>query len=185
LTKISDNGSGIRLLDLPIAGRRHTTSKLRQFLDLSSISTFGFGGEALFSMSCCSHLAILTRTEADEMGHFAAFAEGELAGSISAAHANVGTTVEIRDLFYSNPVRLSARGKASADSRKVADVILKYSVVYPEISFVFVNNGREVYRSYGDSTFDNVLRQIHSVEEKDAFSKRRSKEFNRSQQMFF
>jgi DNA mismatch repair protein MLH1 len=171
LIKVSDNGTGIRLSDLPVACRRHTTSKIRQFSDLTKISTFGFRGEALFSMSCCSHLTILTKTEDDDIGHSASFAEGELAGSISAAHALVGTTVEIRDLFYSNSVRLSGRSKPNVDSRKVADIILKYSVVYPAISFIFVSSSRELYRSFGNATFDVVLRQIYSIEETDAFFK--------------
>lgn len=171
LIKVADDGTGIKFVDLPNACKRHTTSKLREYSDLSRIATFGFRGEALFSMSCCSYMSITTRTETDEAGFFGKYQDGELISQLERVRANTGTTVEIRNLFYNNPIRLKTSTKAASEIRKIADTIAKYSVVYPKISFIMNNNGKEWYRSVGNSTFDSVLRRLYEIENSDNFFK--------------
>ena len=171
LIRISDDGCGIRRSDLPVACRRHTTSKLREYKDLSHISTFGFRGEALFSISCCARLSILTKRADSETGYLVQYADGEIVGDIEEVSANNGTTVEVRDLFYNNPVRLQGRSKASVETRKIGEMVAKYSVVYPEIRFVMINNGKEWYRSPGNSTFDGVLAKLYEGDDPEGFFK--------------
>ncbi|OHT12559.1 DNA mismatch repair protein [Tritrichomonas foetus] len=167
--KIEDDGCGIRHSDLPAACRRHTTSKIKEYSDLTTINTFGFRGEALASMSCCSHLSIISRTENDTQGYCAHYLDCELNGSIEPISAIKGTIIEMRDIFYNNPIRLQERPKSNVEAKKISDMITKYSVVYPHIAFAFYSNDKELYKSYGNSTFDVVLRQIYTCEDPDAF----------------
>lgn len=169
MIKVKDNGTGIRTEDLPLAAARHTTSKIHEYNDLMKIATFGFRGEALFSMSCCSHLKITTKTEKDGIAYVASYIDGKLSGKIEPTSADQGTTVEIKDLFYNNKIRIDARPKTNVDSRKISEVVAKYSVVYPEVAFRLISNDKELYRSKGNSTFDNVLREMYGIENKRAF----------------
>ena len=67
------------------------------------------------------------------------------------------------------PLRLSGKSKSSVEIRKVADMISKYSVVYPAISFALLNNGKEWYRSPGNSTFDQVISKVYESADPEAF----------------
>ena len=167
--RIEDDGCGIRYNDLPQACKRYTTSKIRHYSDLTNVSTFGFRGEALASMSACSHLSIISKTENETKGYYAQYSNGELDGPIEPTSATNGTIIEIRDLFFNNPIRLENRPKSNTQAKKISDMISKYSVVYPHIAFTFFSNDKELYKSFGESTFDVVLRQIYTCEDPDAF----------------
>lgn len=169
LIKIEDDGSGIRYKDLPNACKRHFSSKIRQFSDLLNLSTFGFRGEALYSMSCCAHLSITTKTSDADIGYYAQYEDGELIKPIETSYAVNGTIVEIRELFYKDPIRIQEKSKSNDERKRIQNLILNYSVVYPHIAFIFLNNEKEMYRSLGDSTFDIVLRTIYSCDDPDAF----------------
>ena len=105
LIRVRDNGSGIPREDLPLALRRHATSKISTSDDLGSITTMGFRGEALASASAVSRLTLTSRTEGQkEAGQV--FAEGsEQEAVIKPASHPVGTTVEVKDLFFNVPAR--------------------------------------------------------------------------------
>ncbi|KAH0789576.1 MLH1-like protein 1 [Histomonas meleagridis] len=169
LISVADNGCGIRESELPLACRRHTTSKLRDFSDLSKIQTFGFRGEALFSMTCCSHLSIITKTENSETGFIAHYLDGELSEPIEQIHATDGTVIEVRDLFYNNSIRLNSHPKNSVEVKKIAQMIRCYAIVYPYIAFGFSSNGKELVKTYGNSTFENVIRNLYCIEDEGAF----------------
>ena len=171
LIRVTDDGCGIKKSDLEVACRRHTTSKLREYKDLANIATFGFRGEALFSISCCARMSISTKRADGQTGFFAQYSDGEVVGEIEEVFANNGTTVEARDLFYNNTIRLQGRSKSNVETRKIGEMIAKYSVVYPEISFVMMNNGREWYRSAGNSTFDGVLSNLYETDDHEGFFK--------------
>ena len=105
LIRVRDNGSGIPREDLPLALRRHATSKISTSDDLGSITTMGFRGEALASAAAVSRLTLTSRTEGQKEA-WQVFAEGsEQEAVIRPASHPVGTTVEVKDLFFNVPAR--------------------------------------------------------------------------------
>ncbi|KAG7446826.1 DNA mismatch repair protein MutL [Guyanagaster necrorhizus] len=143
LLQIQDNGCGIRRADLPILAERFTTSKLSTFSDLSRISTYGFRGEALASISHVAHLTVVTKTKTETCAWKASYSDGKLAethpGQTSdpkPCAGNDGTTITIEDLFYNMPTRLSALRSASEEYSRILDVLTKYAIHNPNVSFV-------------------------------------------------
>ncbi|TRY77943.1 hypothetical protein TCAL_10900 [Tigriopus californicus] len=128
LLQISDNGSGIRHDDLPILCERFTTSKLKQFEDLSSIATYGFRGEALASISHVAKLTVLTKTASDVVGKKAVFLDGHLQGSPLSMAANQGTQITVEDLFYNLPTRKRALKSGAEEFNRSADMVAKYAI---------------------------------------------------------
>ncbi|KAF7289882.1 DNA-mis-repair domain-containing protein [Mycena indigotica] len=143
LLQIQDNGCGIRKADLPILAERFTTSKISTFSDLSKIATYGFRGEALASMSHVARLSVITKTKSETCAWKAHYLDGVLVEGKTGQTAepkpcagNDGTTIIIEDLFYNTPTRLAALRSASEEHARILDVITKYAVHNPTVSFV-------------------------------------------------
>jgi len=169
LMRIKDNGSGINPKDLPIACARHTTSKLKSYTDLENISTFGFRGEALFSMSCCSHLSIQTKIRSEQTGFRGDFLNGNLINDVVKTPMTNGTIIEMKDLFYNNKLRLDGRPKVTVDTRKVTDLVSKYAIAYPAISFLVNSNNKEAIQTYGQSDTLSVMKLLFHVDDNKTF----------------
>lgn len=99
LIKISDNGKGIMAEDFPLLCARFATSKIRDFGDMSQLSSFGFRGEALASLSYVSNLTISSIWHKDSVGHSASFKNEQIEGKISDVPMNAGTIITASDLF--------------------------------------------------------------------------------------
>ncbi|KAF9235807.1 hypothetical protein BU15DRAFT_89456 [Melanogaster broomeanus] len=143
LLQIQDNGCGIRKADLPILAERFTTSKLKTFSDLSRLTTYGFRGEALASMSHVAHMSVVTKTKTDSCAWKAYYSEGALvppkAGQTTdpkPCAGNDGTVITIEDMFYNTPTRLSALRGSSEEYARILDVVTKYAVHNPNVSFL-------------------------------------------------
>lgn len=141
LIRILDNGNGITPEDLPLAFASHATSKLRDDADLFAISTMGFRGEALASIGSVSFARIVSRTPDSESGYEITNRGGEISPA-KAIGANIGTTIEVRDLFYNVPARRKFLKGAGTESGHIADAILKIALARPDVSFKFISNGR-------------------------------------------
>ncbi|KAH8425381.1 mismatch repair ATPase MLH1 [Aspergillus melleus] len=170
LLQITDNGQGIDREDLPILCERFTTSKLKQFEDLSSIGTYGFRGEALASISHIAHLTVTTKTAGSSCAWRAHYGDGHLVpakpGQSEAPKATAGrggTQITVEDLFYNVPTRRRAFRSASEEYAKILDVVGRYAVHCAGVAFSC--------RKHGDSgvsistpavanTTDRI-RQIH------------------------
>ncbi|KAF7632799.1 hypothetical protein Mgra_00007788 [Meloidogyne graminicola] len=137
LIKIQDNGHGINREDLPIVCCRFTTSKLREFEDLQKIQTFGFRGEALASISLISDLTITTKTENEICAFKAYYKDGKIIGQIERSAGLLGTTICIEKLFKNMPSRLAAFRQPNEEANKIADIIVRYSIHYPNVSFSY------------------------------------------------
>uniref|UniRef100_A0A8H8CGK4 DNA mismatch repair protein S5 domain-containing protein n=1 Tax=Psilocybe cubensis TaxID=181762 RepID=A0A8H8CGK4_PSICU len=143
LLQIQDNGCGIRKSDLPILAERFTTSKLSTFSDLSRIATYGFRGEALASISHVARLSVVTKTKPDSCAWKATYVDGSLVDAKTGEKAdprpcagNDGTTITIEDLFYNTPTRLSALRSSSEEYARILDVLTKYAIHNPTVSFL-------------------------------------------------
>merc|ERR1740130_425308 len=135
LLRIEDNGHGIRTEDLPILCERFTTSKLRKYEDLSSISTFGFRGEALASISHVAHITVTTMTSGDIYALMAQYSDGKLRAPPRPCAGTRGTTLVIEDMFYNNATRRGAMGKETVEHSKLLEVVQRYSVHFPKTGF--------------------------------------------------
>ncbi|TFK22374.1 DNA binding protein [Coprinopsis marcescibilis] len=143
LLQIQDNGCGIRKSDLPILAERFTTSKLSTFSDLARIATYGFRGEALASISHVARLSVVTKTKNDACAWKAYYVDGALSSNKPGRSpepepcaGNDGTTIIVENLFYNTPTRLSALRNNSDEYAKILDVMTKYAVHNPKISFL-------------------------------------------------
>ena len=127
MLQIQDNGTGIRKEDMNIVAERFTTSKLREFSDLTNIATYGFRGEALASISHVAHLTILTKTRDSPCGYKCGYRDSVMETGPSPVAANQGTTITVEDLFYNIPNRRAALRSPTEEHNKIADVVTKYA----------------------------------------------------------
>src|SRR5262249_17259127 len=104
LIRVSDDGCGIPADEAAVAFAQHATSKIQTADDLFAIETMGFRGEALASIASVSHTTLITRTDAEQQGVRVEVKDSVINGGVPCA-AQVGTTIEVRDLFYSVPAR--------------------------------------------------------------------------------
>src|SRR6267154_6515705 len=104
LIRVRDDGTGIRAQEIGIALARHATSKISSLLDLETIATLGFRGEALPSIASVSRLSLVSRSAAAEHAWVVEARDGALTAAVPASHPP-GTSVEVRDLFFNVPAR--------------------------------------------------------------------------------
>ncbi|XP_024542568.1 LOW QUALITY PROTEIN: DNA mismatch repair protein MLH1 [Selaginella moellendorffii] len=135
LIQITDNGHGIRYEDLPILCERHTTSKITAFEDLQRVSTLGFRGEALASMTFVAHLTVTTMTEGQTHGYRASYKDGAMEGDPRPCAAVKGTQIMVENLFYNVTARRKSFKNPSDEYARVVDVISKYSIQNPKVGF--------------------------------------------------
>ncbi|KAF5861831.1 DNA mismatch repair protein [Aspergillus alliaceus] len=170
LLQITDNGHGIDRDDLPILCERFTTSKLKQFEDLSSIGTYGFRGEALASISHIAHLTVTTKTTGSNCAWRAHYSDGKLVppkpGQPAAPKATAGrggTQITVEDLFYNVPTRRRAFRSASEEYAKILDVVGRYAVHCSGVAFScrkHGDSGVSISTPVAANTIDRI-RQIH------------------------
>ena len=157
-----DNGSGINVSDFALVCERHSTSKLKCFEDLSSISTFGFRGEALASISSISRLQLTSKVLDSPSAHGALFLNGTLASGPEpiAWKYEHGTLFEILDLFYSLPTRRNVMlQNSSAEYKKILDLVYYYSLNFIGIvEFTLHNNSSG--KDFCSSSEEIVLKSI-------------------------
>ena len=143
IIRVSDNGSGMSSADLELSLKRHATSKINSAKDLNRISTLGFRGEALPSIASVSKLKIKTRRNDDEIGS-QLIVEGGKNLEISSSSFNVGTSVEMRSLFFNTPARRKFLKKPKTEEIRAKQWLLQYSVAHPKVRFRLQGNAKEL-----------------------------------------
>ena len=143
LIRISDDGHGIPPDEAPLAFAQHATSKIQSTEDLFAINTMGFRGEALASIASVSHCALTTRT-ADAAGAIRLEVKDSLVGPATPCASPPGTTIEVRDLFYSVPARRKFLRQDSTEFGHVHEMVLRSALPNPHIGFSLHHNTRAV-----------------------------------------
>lgn len=161
--RVADDGCGIYREDIKKAFLRHATSKVKSENDLDSISTLGFRGEALASISAVSRLQVITKNENEEIGSCYEIEGGEEV-SLEDAGCPTGTTFVIRDLFFNIPARSKFLKKDVSEGNAVSALIDKIVLSHPEVAFTFIRDGKQVLRTFGDG---KLISAIYSVFGKD------------------
>ncbi len=167
LIRVSDNGCGIEKEDLPIALKRHATSKIREKDDLSKIMTLGFRGEALAAISSVSVLTLISKTKTAQSANMLT-AEGGNIVDISEVGAADGTTVVVENLFYNVPARRKFLKKDSTEAMNVCALVEKVALSRPDISIQLLVDGEQKFITPGNG---NLIDTIYSVFGKEFSSK--------------
>lgn len=135
---VEDDGAGISREELPLALRRHATSKITSLADLESVATMGFRGEALAAIASVSELSILSRTEGQPSAFLLEAGSGELR---SAARA-VGTTVEVKELFFSTPARRKFLKSDATELAHCLEAVRRHALARPDVGFAVWHEGK-------------------------------------------
>lgn len=157
LIRVTDNGIGMEREDAVNCFLRHATSKISTEDDLEKIVTLGFRGEALASIAAVSEITLETRTKNNIEGTRVVIRAGEVV-EVSDIGCNIGTVITIKDLFFNTPARMKFLKTDSTEAAYISEIMEKLIISKPEISFLFIKNGRESMYSAGDNNeFSNLL----------------------------
>lgn len=161
--KVSDNGKGIYNQDLPLVCARHATSKISQMDDIWKLSTYGFRGEALASISSVSRLKLTSRRRGESTAYSYRNDFG-VAGETTISGGGEGTTIEIEELFSNVPARLKFLKSDAAEVVQIKNVVKAQALSYPHVDFKLrVKN--EVVFFYKKT--DSLLARARDVFESD------------------
>ncbi len=140
LITVEDDGCGIPQAELVLALRRHATSKIASLDDLESVATMGFRGEALAAIASVSELSILSRT-ADQASAFQLHARS---GELRPAARGIGTTIEVKELFFSTPARRKFLKSDATELAHCIEAVRRHALARPDVGFAIWHEGRLV-----------------------------------------
>ena len=159
LIAVEDDGCGIPYEELPVALKRHATSKIVSLEDLESVATMGFRGEALAAMNSVSDMSLLSRIE----GASSAFLLEGQTGEIRPAARAVGTTVEVKELFFSTPARRHFLKSENTELAHCIEAVRRHALARPEVGFAIWHEGKivEQWRSHpGEAGWNQRLADV-------------------------
>lgn len=154
--KVSDNGIGMDKDDTLLSVERHATSKIKEKEDVFNLSTYGFRGEALSSIAAVSKLTITTRSENSPAGYRIG-CYGGVVRKFEEVSRNVGTEMEVRDLFYNTPARRKFLRKMSTEYGKIRDIVLKEALSNSSVAFSLELDGKSTIKTSGKGIENTIL----------------------------
>lgn len=157
--RVSDNGCGMLPDDLPVAIRRHATSKIKEAEDLDGIITLGFRGEALAAIAAVSDMRIISKTAEAEIGAVLEAHGGNIIGVTERACSD-GTTVIVENLFANVPARRKFLKKDVTEAMAVSAMTEKIALSKPNISFKLIIDGNVKLETVGDGILKNTIYSI-------------------------
>ena len=183
--RIADNGAGIHPDDLDIAFFKHTTSKISKYDDLWEISSFGFRGEALSSITSISKLKCITKIDNCDYAIKVSFDDnGNLVKSKTVS--NRGTIFEIEDLFYNVPARLKFLKNPKTEFSYIQEIVQQIALSNPKVSILLTNDNKIALKTLGSGDLLSTIGELYSinisdnlleVKNKDIFTKMELKGF--------
>ena len=159
LISVEDDGAGILREELSMALKRHATSKIRDLQELESVNTMGFRGEALAAINAIADCSIMSRTK--DQNH-AYSLEGQ-SGEISPVARGIGTTVEVKELFFSTPARRKFLKTDATELAHCIDSVRRHALVRPDVGFAIWHDGKLVtqWRScLGENALEQRLSDV-------------------------
>ena len=154
--KVNDNGVGMDKDDTLLSVERHATSKIKEKEDVFNLSTYGFRGEALSSIAAVSKLTITTRSENSPAGYRIG-CYGGVVRKFEEVSRNVGTEMEVRDLFYNTPARRKFLRKMSTEYGKIRDIVLKEALSNSNVAFSLELDGKSTIKTSGKGIENTIL----------------------------
>ena len=158
--RVTDNGCGIEPSQVRLAFENHATSKLQSAEQLDDIRTLGFRGEALPSIASVSHVEMTTRAKGQDTG-VRLNIDGGADMRVKETGCPEGTTFVMKDLFYNLPVRRAFLKKPNYEGGLVGDVVARMILGNPNIAVRYINNGSNVYHSFGDGKLRHAVFAIY------------------------
>ncbi len=160
LIRVTDNGSGIAKDDVRTAFLRHATSKIESADDLDTIASLGFRGEALSSIAAVTQLEVITKQHEDLTATDYEIHGGEEV-RFDELGAPDGTTFLVRNIFYNTPARRKFLKTAMTEGSYVGDLMEKFALSHPEVSFRFIKNGQTVLATTGNGRLKDILYAVY------------------------
>ena len=140
LIAVEDDGAGILREELPLAFRRHATSKISSLSDLESVATMGFRGEALAAINSIADCAILSRATGQNNAYCLDGGSGEL----QPVARSIGTTVEVKELFFSTPARRKFLKTDATELAHCVEAVRRHALARPDVGFAIWHEGKLV-----------------------------------------
>jgi len=200
LIKVSDNGYGMSREDALICFKRHSTSKLAKEEDLEKISTLGFRGEALPSISAVSRIMLKTSDGIEEKGTLIEREGEETLGCKDVAFPR-GTSIEVRELFFNLPARKKFLRSDRAELSQIASYLTHIALSFPKVRFSFLHGSRSIFdypavsslkerlfQVYGKTAIERLIEVDHKEDRRSVFgfvSRPPSGRKDRRHQLFF
>ncbi|MFC1908131.1 DNA mismatch repair endonuclease MutL [Chloroflexota bacterium] len=163
LIRVTDNGVGIPSEEVELAFVRYATSKIGNLDDLDSISSLGFRGEALPSITAVAEIDITTCTAGQTAGNHLSLKDGVVVGRGSQGRSQ-GTTVTVRNLFHKVPARLKFLKSSTTENSHIANVISQYALAFPDVKFTLLIDGRAALRTSGSGQLIDSVTQVYGLE---------------------
>ena len=161
--KVIDDGDGIHLDDIEKAFMPHATSKIKNVEDIYKIHTLGFRGEALPSIASVSKTTLNSRTCESSFGKEISQSSGDIL-YVKEIGCNVGTTIEVVDLFFNVPARQKFLKTPQREAALISDIISRLALANNEISFKLLNNDKKVLATYSSTNKCDTIRYIYGKE---------------------
>ena len=143
--RVTDDGCGISRSDIGLAFKKHATSKISKFDDLYNVSSLGFRGEALPSISSVSKVIAISKTQEDDIGSKIEFINNK--SKISSIATNRGTSIIVEDLFYNMPARRKFLKSNISESNKISKLMYAFAIGYKDISFKYIKDESVQFQS--------------------------------------
>ena len=159
LIRVADNGEGMSPEDLTVAVERHATSKLKDEEDLFRVATLGFRGEALPSIGSVARMEITSRPPAGESGYRIRI-EGGKKDAPFIVGSSVGTTVEIKEIFFNTPARRKFLKSPATELSHICDAVNRMALAHPAVHFRLSHDGRMIADYVAVSDRMNRLHQV-------------------------